>query len=267
MDTTAGPSSVTSHVVDGVRHIVLDRPTALNALTLADLDRLAELMADAGSDPHVRAVVISGAGGRSFCAGMHVDTFPALDPASARAFISRLRDCIGAVRTSTRPTVAMIDGYCLGAGLELALACDLRLSTPDSQFGLPEVKVGIPSVIDAALLPQFVGLSLAKEMILTGDLYPAAVVERAGLLNRVVGPDRLRAETDELVRRVIRHTVTVLASQKRLFEVWQNRALRDAIDDSVEEFAGVFAEPETIEQIRRYRASLRGSDQRRVNPQ
>ena len=73
----------------------------------------------------------------------------------------------------------MVHGYCLGAGFELALACDVRVSTPDSQFGLPEVKVGIPSVIDAALLPRYVGLGLAKEMILTGDLYPADRRSRA----------------------------------------------------------------------------------------
>jgi enoyl-CoA hydratase/carnithine racemase len=144
----------------------------------------------------------------------------------------------------------LVHGYCLGAGFELVLACDLRVSTPDSQFGLPEVKVGVPSVIDAALLPAHVGLSLAKEIILTGDPCPAHVLHRTGLLNRVVPAERLRAETVELLGRVTRHTGVVLASQKRLFELWHNQGLVDAIEASVDEFAGVFAHPETLAQIR-----------------
>jgi enoyl-CoA hydratase/carnithine racemase len=147
----------------------------------------------------------------------------------------------------------MVRGFCLGAGFELALACDLRVSTEDSQFGLPEVKVGIPSVVDAALLPAHVGLAMAKEIILTGDLYPAAQLHRLGLLNRVVPAPQLRAETEELLARVTRHTPAVLASQKRLFEVWHNQPLVDAIDQSVDEFAAMFALPETHEAIRRYR--------------
>jgi enoyl-CoA hydratase/carnithine racemase len=243
--------AVTSSVVDGVRWIVFNRPAKLNALTVADIGEITRLVTDPG--PGTRALAFTGAGARSFCAGVHTTTFVDLDPDGARAFITGLRDCLAAVRTSPRPAVAMINGYCLGAGFELALACDLRMSTPDSQFGLPEVKVGVPSVIDAALLPGYVGLALAKEIILTGDLYPAAELQRLGLLNRMVPAEQLRAETDELLGRVTRHTPVVLASQKRLFESWLNRPLTDAIAESVEEFAGVFAAPETHEQIRRYR--------------
>jgi enoyl-CoA hydratase/carnithine racemase len=185
---------------------------------------------------------------------VHTATFVDLDPPRARAFIAELRDCLAAVRTSPLPTAAMVRGFCLGAGFELALACDLRVSTEDSQFGLPEVKVGIPSVVDAALLPAHVGLAMAKEIILTGDLYPAAELHRLGLLNRVVPAERLTAETEDLLARVTRHTPAVLASQKRLFEVWHNRPLVDAIDYSVDEFAAMFALPETLDQIRQYRS-------------
>jgi enoyl-CoA hydratase/carnithine racemase len=243
--------AISSHVTDGVRWIVLDRPAKLNALTPADIRALTRLVADPG--PGTRALVFTGAGSRSFCAGVHTATFVDLDPPGAHAFIGELRDCLAAVRTSPLPTAAMVRGFCLGAGFELALACDLRVSTEDSQFGLPEVKVGIPSVVDAALLPAHVGLAMATEIILTGDLYPAAELYRLGLLNRVVPAEHLTAETEELLARVTRHTPAVLASQKRLFEVWHNQSLVDAIDHSVEEFAAMFALPETHEAIRRYR--------------
>ena len=241
--------AVTTYVDGDVRWIVLDRPQKLNALTIADIREITRLVADPG--PGVRALAFTGAGDRAFCAGVHTATFVGLDPDSARAFISELRDCLAAVRTSPMPTVAMVHGHCLGAGFELVLACDLRVSTADSWYGLPEVKVGVPSVIDAALLPAHVGLAMAKEIILTGDSYPAAELYRLGLLNRVVPYDDLRASTADLLAKVTRHTAVVLASQKRLFEIWQNRTLVDAIDASVDEFAGVFAAPETLEQVRR----------------
>ena len=159
--------TVESHVANDVRFITFNRPGKLNALTVADLGEVARLAADPGD--RVRALVFAGAGNRSFSAGMHIDTFAELGPASARQVIGQVRDCLAAVRTAPLPTVAMINGYCLGVAFELALACDLRVCADDAQFGLPEVKVGIPSVADAALLQDHVGLAMAKEIILTGD--------------------------------------------------------------------------------------------------
>jgi enoyl-CoA hydratase/carnithine racemase len=246
--------AVESHSCDEVRYITFNRPDKLNALTIADLGEVTTLVTDPGD--HVRALVFTGTGIRSFSAGLHVDTFEGLGPASAAKVIGQVRDCLAAVRTSPLPTIAMINGYCLGAAFELALACDLRVAADDAQFGLPEVKVGIPSVADAALLPAHVGLARAKEIILTGDLYPAADLDRWGLLNLVVPRLDLRAETQRLLSRVTRHTRTVLASQKRLFEVWQNTGLSAGIDISTGEFAGVFEAAETLEQVRRYRSSM-----------
>jgi enoyl-CoA hydratase len=243
--------AVRTSLEDGVRWVVLDRPEALNALTAQDIAEITRIAADPGGG--ARALAFAGAGGRAFCSGVHTASFLDLQPSAARTFITRLLHCLRAVRTSPLPTVAMIDGWCLGAGFELALTCDLRVATPASRFGLPEVKVGIPSVIDAALLPQYVGLGRAKEIILTGDDLPAADADRLGLLNRVVDADRLRPETEALLARVTRHTATVLASQKRVFEQWLTYPPYDAMDYSTKEFARVFRAAETHEQIRRHR--------------
>lgn len=254
-------AAVRTRVADGVRHIVVDRPRKLNALTPADLAAVTGLVERPGDD--ARALVFTGTGERAFSAGLHIDTFAGLSPDTARDLIRQVRDCVGAVRTSPLPTVAMINGYCLGAAFELALACDLRVCVPDARFGLPEVTVGIPSVVDAALLQQHVGLALAKEIILTGDLFGADELHRLGLLNRVVPRDRLLAETEELLGRIIRHTPTVLAAQKRLFETWQNTALRVGIEASVEEFGRVFEAAETAEQVQRHRDATGGGAARR----
>jgi enoyl-CoA hydratase len=236
-----------------VLRVTLNRPAKLNALRPADIRALRAAME---LPDGVRAVVFGGAGDRAFTAGMHVDSFDGLTPDSARTFIAGLREMLAAVRTAPVATVCAVDGYCLGVGFELALACDLRVATTRSSFGLPEIKVGIPSVADAALLSQFVGLGLAKEMILTGDLYPVDRFAASGLCNAVVEPERLTEATEEWVAKVAGHTPTATASQKRLFEVWQNTALATGTAISVQEFASVFAAEETAEQLRAYRTRL-----------
>jgi len=238
----------------GVRWITFARPERLNALMPEDLAAITRALTDANPAP--RAAVLTGSGDRAFSAGMHLDAFHDLTPDSARALIETVRDCVGSVRTAPFPTVSMLNGHCLGVAFEIALASDLRLAADHATVGLPEIKVGIPSVVDAALLQQHVGLSKAKEMILTGDLYPVAEMERYNLFNAVVPADELLKTTQSLLGRVTPWTPTVIASQKRLFEIWQNSTLRDGIAASVDEFARVFSSPETAAQIATRRASV-----------
>jgi enoyl-CoA hydratase/carnithine racemase len=253
MTAAPEPAALDVRRDSGTLRVTLNRPATLNALHPSDIDALRAAMdLPAG----VRAVVFRGAGERAFCAGMHVATFDGLTPDSARGFIAGLRDMLAAVRTVPVPTVCVVDGFCLGVGFELALACDLRVVTTRSAFGLPEIKVGIPSVADAALLSQYVGLSMAKEMILTGDLYPVARFAASGLCNAVVAPAELTAAVDELLAKVAGHTRAATAAQKRLFETWQNTGLSTGTEVSVQEFASVFAAEETGEQLRAYRKKL-----------
>jgi enoyl-CoA hydratase/carnithine racemase len=231
----------------GIRTITFNRPEIHNALTIGDLDAVREAVAGAA-----RAVVLTGAGGRAFSAGMHVDTFAGAEPASGRAIIETVGACVGAIRLAPVPTVAMIDGYCLGAALEMALACDVRVATPQSLFGLPEVKLGIPSVVEAALLPHYVGLSKAKEMLLTGDMYSAADLP-PGFVNRTAPAAELRRATDELLASLTAPTGEVIAAQKALIETWLNVGLQEGIETSKAVFGDVFAAPATQEAIARYR--------------
>jgi enoyl-CoA hydratase/carnithine racemase len=238
----------------GVRWITFSRPEKLNALLPEDLDAIARALTDARPAP--RAAVLTGSGDRAFSAGMHLDAFQDLTPDSARALIERVRACVGSVRTAPFPTLCVLNGHCLGVAFEIALACDLRIAASHATVGLPEIKVGIPSVVDAALLQQHVGLSKAKEMILTGDLYPVPELASSGLFNAVVAPSEVREATERLLARVTPWTPTVVASQKRLFELWQNSSLVDGIAASLDEFAAVFAAPETARQVAARRASV-----------
>lgn len=221
----------------GVRWITFSRPDKHNALTV---DELVAATRALGSGSPPSAVVFTGAGDCAFSAGMHTDSFDELDRARARALITRVRDFLAAARLAPVPTVCAINGHCLGAAFELALSCDIRIAAEHATFGLPEITVGVPSVVDAALLSQHVGLSLAKEMMLTGELYPVAEMARRGLLNAVVPGAELLAETQRMLDRLTGHDPAVVAAQKRLFETWQNSTLSDGIEASLDEFAGVF---------------------------
>jgi enoyl-CoA hydratase/carnithine racemase len=246
-------SNIAVRDADGARWITIAREHKANALLPADCDAIRRHVEE--TPPESRAIVFRGAGNRAFCAGMDVAAFLALDAGSARAYIEPLKDMLNAVRTAPLPTIAGINGGCIGAGIELAAACDLRVAVDTATFGLPEIKVGIPSALDAALLQQYVGLAKAKEMIILGELETAQEMHRCGLLNRLVAPGELDAALAELVAKVQPFTRTVVTAQKRMFEVWQNHGIGTANEVSVDVWAAVFTQPETMESIAAYKES------------
>jgi enoyl-CoA hydratase len=240
---------------DGARWITLNRPEILNALRLEDLAAIVDAVTSI--DQGIRAIVLTGAGDRAFSAGMHVHTFTAASREDGRAIITQVRDAVGAIRLAPVPTIAMLNGYCLGAAFEMALAADLRVAHPGVKVGLPEVKLGIPSVVDAALLYHYVGLSKAREMILTGDLYSVTDLAPFGFANRLVEPSDLKPAVLALLRGFRSCTREVLAAQKTLFETWLNSGLQASIAASVDIFADLFALPVTAEAIARYQPARR----------
>jgi enoyl-CoA hydratase len=239
---------------DRVLWITFDRPEKLNVLHAEDLGGLGEVIAGAGPDSE--AIVFTGAGPAAFSAGMNIEAFVGLTPDAAHALISELALVMRAIRRSPVVTVAVVNGYCLGAAFELALACDLRVATPSASFGLPEIKVGVPSVIDAALLPAFVGLSKAREMILTGDVYPLDQLPPGSIANLVAEPGELGSAAESLLDRIATHPPTVTAAQRRLFDVWLNNPLDASVNASMTEFAKVFESQDTHEQIARHHKKI-----------
>jgi len=175
---------------------------------------------------------------------MQLEEMRDLSPSSAQSLISRLRDAIEAVHEAPFPTIAMVNGACLGAGFELVMACDIRIASSEARFGLPEVRVGIPSVIHAALLPRLVGPGRAAELLLTGESISADQALGWGLVNRVVEPSGLRAATEGLVGEILKCGPQAIRLQKELIIRWRNSDLRTAISAGVEAFALAFASDE-----------------------
>jgi len=215
--------------------VTLDRPP-LNLFTPELIAALRETFDTLARDAGVGAAVLTGAG-RAFTAGMQVQVLRDLTPASAKSLITLLHEAIHAVHEAPFPTIAMVNGPCLGAGFELAMACDIRTAADGARLGLPEVKVGVPSVIEAALLPALVGPGRAAEILLTGEPVEAAQAFDWGLVNRVASPDKLEAVTAELVEKILACAPPAIRLQKELMVRWRNTDLASAVRIGINAFA------------------------------
>src|SRR5277367_115885 len=176
-----------------VARVTIDRAPRLNALDRALMGEIIEAMTELADDPALRLAIVTGAGGRAFIGGADIDELAVLDADSARHFITAVHVCCDAFRHLPVPAIARIDGYTLGAGLELAAACDFRIASDRSVFGMPEVRIGLPSVVEAALLPPLIGPARARRLLLTGENIGAAEALAWGLVDRVVPPEQLDA--------------------------------------------------------------------------
>lgn len=203
---------------DRVRVLTLDRPEAMNALTLAAARELGERLEEAAADPSVRSVVLTGAGG-AFSAGgdtAFLLELPSMGPEQVREVVyGAFQRPVRAMRTMTKPVIAAVNGPAVGAGCELAVAADLRIASERARFGEVWIRIGcVPALGGMFLLPRIVGLARATEMILTGEIIDAAEAYRMGLVSRVVPADRLLDEALALARSLAQGPAHALAVAK-----------------------------------------------------
>ena len=206
-------------------------------LTLkAELDRLEE-------DRSVRAIILTGSGDRAFSAGVDLHQMKDLDAAEAESFITALHGPARKLLTMAVPTIAAIRGPCLGGALELVLACDIRIAADDAVLGLPEVLVGIPSVIEASLLPPTIGLGRARRLLLTGETVDAPEALAMGMVDRVVSPDELMDAANQTANQFLGMSREVLASQKTIVAKWLELGEEESAEFTIKEFARIFTTP------------------------
>ncbi|HRN59671.1 MAG TPA: enoyl-CoA hydratase-related protein [Chiayiivirga sp.] len=179
-----------------VRRITVNRPDKLNALNAATLDELTRAFEDAGTDGSVRAVILRGAGEKAFVAGADISELATVTPVQARDFARRGQRTMRTVETLGKPVIAQISGYALGGGMELALACHLRIASEKARLGQPEVNLGVlPGFGGTQRLLRVTGRSATLELCLTGVQIDAARAYQLNLVNRVVAPEALESET------------------------------------------------------------------------
>ena len=225
-----GYETIAYEVSDGVARVTLARPDKRNALSLPMFRELGDAGAAAASDPGVRAVLVRGAGS-SFCAGIDVTELAGLagaEPDDVRKLATTAQRPMLQLATMDKPTVAAVHGHALGAGLQLALACDLRICADDVSFGMLEIRFGlIPDLGGTKRLTALVGPAAAKELIWTGRLVDAGEALRLGLANRVVPLGHLDDEATAMARALAAAPPGSLALAKGLVEAAPHRDLEE----------------------------------------
>jgi len=241
-----------------VAFVTVDNEGKLNVLNTALMEAFVAAFGDLAGRDDMRAVVLTGAGGRAFVGGADVDQLAQLaGPGEARAFITRVHACCAAVRDMPAPVIARICGYALGAGLELAAACDLRVAAEGAVFGMPEVRLGIPSVAEAALLPALVGWGRAREMLLLGETFGAQTALRIGLVDAVVPAAELDGAVEARLAALLAGGPRAIRLQKALIRAWEGLPLEDAIAAGIDAFAAAYESDEPRLAMAAWRAARR----------
>jgi enoyl-CoA hydratase len=234
----------------GVVRLTICNAGSLNILGSAAINGVREGLQVLAPEQSIRALIIAGQSDKSMIGGADIKEMAKLDQASAEKFITGLRDLCEAACAFPAPVIARIPGWCLGGGLEFAAACDFRIAAHDAKFAMPEVKVGIPSVIHAALLPRLIGWGRARWLIMTAATIDAPTALDWGLVDVVAGQGQLDAEVEKVVEMLLECGPEALRAQKALLRQWQELPLKESVDLSIGVFGKSFltGEPQRMMQ-------------------
>jgi len=220
-----------------VAFVTVNNVSHLNAMSSSLMDEFVDKLSELAASADVRALVLTGAGHKAFIGGADIREMSALsDAEDGRRFITRLHNCCDAIRAIPVPTIARINGFTLGGGLEIAASCDVRVAVESAVFGMPEVKLGIPSVIEAALLPMLIGWGRTRQILLFGENFSAHDALAWGLIERVVSAAELDKAVDEWIDQVLSCAPGAVRLQKQLIRSWEELPVEAAIQAGIDSF-------------------------------
>ena len=197
-------STLLFELTDGIARITVNRPDKLNALNAIVIAELGDAVTRIETDSAVRGVIVTGAGSKAFVAGADINELTEQGATGGRARALAGQQVFRRLERCGKPVIAAVNGFALGGGCELAMACHLRVASENAKFGQPEVKLGIaPGYGGTVRLPRLVGRARALELLLTGEMIDAAEAHRIGLVNRVVPADRLLNESEALLKTIL----------------------------------------------------------------
>ncbi|MGZ6040377.1 MAG: enoyl-CoA hydratase [Phenylobacterium sp.] len=239
-----------------IAYVCIDNQKKLNSLSSKVMGEFVDLFHGLAADLALRAVVLTGAGDKAFIGGANIDEMAAITgPKAGRAFILKVHACCRAIRDTPVPVIAAINGWCLGAGLEIAAACDMRLCADTARLGMPEVKLGIPSVVEAALLPSLIGWGRTRRILMTGETFGAAEALAWGLVEEAHSPALLFAAVEDLLDKLLEAEPRAVQIQKALIRAWEDLPLTQAIAAGVEAFEDAWTTDEPKEAMARFLAA------------
>jgi enoyl-CoA hydratase len=233
-----------------VANVVFDNARRLNVLNPPALLDLTEAFLGLAREDDLRCVVFSGAGGRAFIGGADINHMTTMKhPEDGRRFLTMIHKLCQSIRDVPVPVICKAEGYTLGAGLEVAVSCDIRIAADNAFFGMPEVKVGVPSVVEAALLPRLIGWGRTSWMLLTAENIDAATADRWGLVEQVVPAAQLDAAVERCVASIVEATPKAMRAQKRLMRRWERLSIDEGIQAGIDAMAQSVADGEHLERM------------------
>ena len=237
---------------DRIAILTINRPDKLNALNIRTRQELSDALDELRDDDQIRVVIITGAGEKAFIAGADINEFEGRTAVQQRA-VMRTRNIFITAEEFPKPLIAMINGFCLGGGNELAMCCDLRIASEKARFGQPEINLGIiPGGGGTQRLTRLIGEGRSMQLILTGEMIDAAEAWRLGLVNEIHPADQLRARTLDLAERIAAKSPIALAMAKAAIKAAARTNLREGLDLEIDLFSLCFSSEDKTEGVRAF---------------
>lgn len=233
-----------------VARVTINDPHRLNAMGHDLMTAFIAAIEAVSLEDDCRCVVVEGAGGRAFVGGANIFELAELKKTTARAFLTLVHRCCDALRQCPVPVIAKVDGFCIGAGMELAAAADFRVASDSSTFGMPEVAIGLPSVVEASLFPSLIGWGRTRQMMFTGENIDADTAENWGFVHTVTLKDGLEAAVERFVAPIVKAGPNAIRVQKVLMRSWESMSPLDAARAGIDAMASAFDTDEPTRMVR-----------------
>jgi len=235
-------------VEEGIATITFNRPKALNALNAALLAELSDALDQVAADEDIRVLVLTGAGDKAFVAGADISELATFNPLGAKHFAQQGQSAINKLQDLPIVVIAAVNGFALGGGTEIAIACDFIYASENAKFGQPEINLGlIPGFGGTQRLPRLIGTNMAKELIYTGKMLSATEGNQAGLINKVVAPESLLDEVMKVARVIAGKGKASLRAAKQAVNNGMNADLATGLSIEIDAFALSFSSPDAKE--------------------
>jgi enoyl-CoA hydratase len=216
-----------------VATVSINNAARLNSLGHTQITAFIDAVTALADDPDLRVLIVTGEGDRAFMGGANLHELGELNPPRARDFLTLIHRMCKVLRDLPVPVIARVNGFCLGAGLEVMAACDMHIASDNAVFGMPEVKIGLPSVVEAALLPQLIGWGRTKLLLYTGDNIDAQTALQWGLVEKVVPLVDLDTALGRWVESIVESGPKAIRLQKELIREWEAMPVNDAIEAGI----------------------------------
>jgi len=217
----------------GVATVSINNTARLNCLGHAQITAFIDAVTALADDPDLRVLIVTGEGDRAFMGGANLHELGELNPTRARDFLVLIHRMCKVLRDLPVPVIARVNGFCLGAGLEVMAACDMHIASDNAVFGMPEVKIGLPSVVEAALLPHLIGWGRTRLLLFTGDNIDARTALDWGLVEKVVPAADLDAALGQWVKSIVESGPKAIRLQKELIREWEAMPINEAVEAGI----------------------------------